>query len=163
MKFLKRFESYQDFKQIQDEIDDIKNILHVFEDDSWMSVRTDFIPKRWENTKSNFIIESDYIQIYLRKKGSEAGSKYPLDAEFNISEIVDLQRIFNIYKNNKIEVNICLSDNVTQGYFSQDFIYGKWVFIERSKIEYFLKRKGNIKILGINIRIFLGTENIDQK
>jgi hypothetical protein len=165
MRYLKSFESYESFKQVQDDIDDIKDILQVFIDDDWESVNIDFVPKRWENPKVNHIIESDFIQIYLKKKNCKPGSKYPLDAEFNISEINEIERIFNIYKNNKIEVSICLSDNITQGYFSQDFIYGKWIDIEKSKIEGFLKDdiKRNIKILGINIKIFLDTVNIDQK
>ena len=163
MKFLKTFESYQNFAQVKEEISDIKDILQVFIDDGWESVNIDFVPKRYENPKVNHIIESDYIQIYLKRKDCRPGSQYPLDAEFNIHELDEIQRIFSIYKNNKIEVSICLSDNVTQGYFSQDFIYGKWIDIEKSKIERFLKSvEKNFPILGINIKIFLDTKNIDQ-
>jgi len=170
MKFLKRFESYQNFNQVKDDIENIKDILQCFIDDDWESVVIDFVPKRWENQKVNHIIESDYIQIYLKKKNCRSG-KYPLDAEFNIYELSEIQRIFSIYKNNKIEVSICLSGDVTHHpsftrltYLSQDFIYGEWVDMEKSKIERFLKDdiEKNIKILGINIKIFLDSENIDQ-
>jgi hypothetical protein len=62
MKYLKKFESYSNFTELEDEIEDIKFILQDFKDDSWV-VNIDYVPKRWENPKANFTIESDNIKI----------------------------------------------------------------------------------------------------
>ena len=154
MKFLKHFESYQNFNQVKEEIDEIKDILQSFIDDDWESALIDFVPQRGSMN------HNDYIQIYLKKKNCKSGSRYPLDAEFKIYEISEIQRIFSIYKNNKIKIIICRSDNAQ--FFSQDYIYGTWIDIEKSKIERFLKDvEKNIPILGIEIKIFLDSENID--
>lgn len=153
MKFIKYFESYDSFEQVKEDIDIIKSILQDTIDDYWI-VSVDFIPKRWENTKANYHIKSDYIDVYIKKKQCKPGSRYYKDSEFFIKEINDIDRIFSIYKYNEIIIKICKSD---LEYSAPNYLKGIWNEIS---LEDF-KTLDN-KILGISISIFLDTENIDK-
>jgi hypothetical protein len=166
MKYLKKFESYSNFTELEDEIEDIKFILQDFKDDSWV-VNIDYVPKRWENPKANFTIESDNIKIYLKKKNCKSGSKYPLDAEFSSIEIKDeINQILSIYNDSKIEFNICTADrsykDENHKHFVEirNYLYGKWESISTEDFIDFIN--GNNKLLGIDIKIYLNTENLDQ-
>jgi hypothetical protein len=159
-------ESYNSFTELEDEIEDIKFILQDFKDDSWV-VNIDYVPKRWENPKANFTIESDNIKIYLKKKNCKSRSKYPLDAEFSSIEIKDeINQILSIYNDSKFEFKVCTADrsykDENHKHFVEirNYLYGKWESISTEDFIDFIN--GNNKLLGIDIKIYLNTENLDQ-
>lgn len=155
MKYLKLFESYNNFNEVKGEIEDIKFILQDLKDDRWI-VNIDFVAKRWENH-----IKSDMIKIYIKKNACKSGSKYPLDSEFNPFKIKDeINTILSIFKENEKLFRICTSDNDT--YYNSKLI-GRWNSVSKSHFEKILNNSEPYnKILGLEIDIYLETKNIDQ-
>lgn len=166
MKYLKLFESFNSFKQLENEIEDIKFILQDLKDDEWV-VNIDFVPKRWENPSANFSIESDNIKIYIKKKNCKPGSKYPLDSEFKTSEIKDeISQILSIYNDSKIEFEICTADrsykdeNHKHYVEIRNYLLGKWESMSVKEFTDFINSDN--KLLGMDIKIYLNTKNLDQ-
>lgn len=169
MKYLKLFENYNNFNDVKGEIEDIEFILQDLKDNGWI-VNVDLVAKRWENPAANFHIKSDYIKVYIKKSNCRPGSKYPLDAEFSgLIVRKEINHIRSIYSENEIDVKICTRDlNWEKSLDDQDiprrnYLLGKWKDIKLNRLEYYLNPHSlRDKILGIELKIYLETENIDQ-
>lgn len=176
MKYLKLFESYNKFNDVKGEIEDIEFILQDLKDNGWI-VNVDLVVKRWENPAANFHIKSDYIKIYIKKTDCKSGSRYPLDAEFNFNIIEDeIRHILSIHKDNEIDIKICLNDTDWEKSLDKqhiprrNYLRGNWTKIDTN---IFLEDKlfcsprfsgysYDTEILGIELNIYLNTNNIDQ-
>ena len=176
MKYLKLFENYNNFNDVKGEIEDIEFILQDLKDNDWI-VNVDLVVKRWENPAANFHIKSDYIKVYIKKTDCKRGSRYPLDAEFNFNIIEDeIRHILSIYKDNEINIKICLNDTDWEESLDKqhiprrNYLRGIWseistdLFIKSKLISCgkFTGYSYNTEILGIELKIYLETENIDQ-
>jgi hypothetical protein len=158
-------ESYNNFNDVKGEIEDIKFILQDLKDDEWV-VNIDFVPKRWENPSANFSIESDNIKIYIKKKNCKS-NKYPLNSEFKTSEIKDeISQILSIYNDSKIEFKICTADrsykdeNHKHYVEIRNYLLGKWKSMSVKEFTDFINSDN--KLLGMDIKIYLNTKNLDQ-
>ncbi len=169
MKYLKLFENYYNFNDVKGEIEDIEFILQDLKDNDWI-VNVDLVVKRWENPAANFHIKSDYIKVYIKKSSCRPGSKYPLNAEFSgLIVRKEINHIRSIYSENKIDAKICTRDlNWEKSLDERDiprrnYLLGEWKDINLNRLEHYLNPHSlRDKILGIELKIYLETENIDQ-
>lgn len=156
MKYLKYFESLYD---VDIYIQDINYILGELYDDGWV-IYLNYIPKRFENPKVNYIIKSDYIDVTIKKKQNKSQSLYPDNSEFKFSEVSDyINRIIDYFNTDNYEVRICTLVGPTgtykglSGYRENTGIWSDF----NSELPELDK-----EIVGIDIRIYLKGENTDD-
>jgi len=157
MIYLKIFEDYDSFSQVEEDIEDIKLILQDMIDDYYI-VDIDFVPKRWENPPA-YTVDTDFIKIYIKKNHCRR-SMYPIDSEFSPSIISnELNMILSIHKGSKIEFKVCIKDNEYSKIAKPPVnnIHGIWKDVPN--INSILNKD---KIIGLELKIFLGSKNIDK-
>jgi hypothetical protein len=159
MKHLRDFKLFESADEINELLQNIKDILQDLIDIGWIvSVR--YIPKRWSNTYN-----SDFITVDIRKNRNESCSRYPIGSEFTLSKISDYTlRLVDFLQNEIVDtsVSICKADK-TKFYKSETHIDGVRKFNvglweERSSLD----PQSNEEILGIKFNFSLNGENLDK-
>jgi hypothetical protein len=144
-------------KTISNLIEDINYALIDLKDEGWYT-NVCYTPKRWENPGVKYYLKNDSIVITIKKVKNKSGSIYPSNGSlFNLQDIRQYtERIGEMFPDNIIVSRLCQPGS----YRWNSYNTGIWGDMLSNYDKHILK---DYKIIfGVEIRIYLKGENIDQ-
>lgn len=150
MKHLNTFKLFESAKFIKDIISEVKDIFIDLKDDDWVIV-VEYVPIRWSSGALRMVDphKGDYIEVVLKKHQNKKGNLYTHDSIFKLGDAGEINRVMNLFNDRTIEISLCYP-----GESGNEYVRGMWRNAESID--------SDIDLLGIDLKIYLDVENIDQ-